>query len=209
MLNIPLTRRGSIMEIFNSEAYSKYVLALFNNDTKQNREAIAEVFGTSDWKDLHEEFGEKPYESVQDFYARHQGMIFDYLSDQRDLEWNDLIKSFRDQKDYVIVADLGTWKGRRSSSLVKQGLNNAIEACLGNGTICFEVNAKRKALHVTAHHHDGTDYFQIFFCKPNYLNSKVLEKYQDDLYYQIKSARPTCLKANVLTDEMIESLGLH
>ena len=42
------------MEIFNSEAYSKYVLALFNNDTKQNRDAIAEAFGTSDWKDLHE-----------------------------------------------------------------------------------------------------------------------------------------------------------
>ena len=71
------TRKGNIMEIFNSEAYSKYVLALFNNDTKQNREAIAEAFGTSDWKDLHEEFGETPYESVQDFYARHQGMIFD------------------------------------------------------------------------------------------------------------------------------------
>ena len=106
--NIPLTRRESIMEIFNSEAYSKYVLSLFNNDTKQNREAIAEAFGTSDWKDLHEEFGEKPYESVQDFYDRHQGMIFDYLSDQRDLEWNNLIKFFRDQKDYVIVADLGT-----------------------------------------------------------------------------------------------------
>ena len=209
MLNIPLTRRESIMEIFNSESYSKYVLALFNEDTEQNRNAIAEVFGNSDWKDLHEEFGETPYENVQDFYARHQGMIFDYLSDQRDLEWNDLIKSFRDQKDYVIVADLGTWKGRRSSSLVKQGLDNAIEVCLNENTTSFEVTAKRKALHVTAHHHDGTDYFQIFSCESNYIKSKALTKYQDDLYNQVKSNRPTFLKANVLTDEIMKSLGLQ
>lgn len=86
-------------------------------------------------------------------------------------------------------------------------MDNAIEACLGNGTICFEVNAKRKALHVTAHHNDGTDYFQIFFCEPTYLNSKALEKYQDDLYHQVKSKRPTCLKTSVLTDEMMKSLG--
>lgn len=197
------------MEIFNSESYSKYVLALFNEDTEQNRNAIAEVFGNSDWKDLHEEFGETPYENVQDFYARHQGMIFDYLSDQRDLEWNDLIKSFRDQKDYVIVADLGTWKGRRSSSLVKQGLDNAIEVCLNENTTSFEVTAKRKALHVTAHHHDGTDYFQIFSCESNYIKSKALTKYQDDLYNQVKSNRPTFLKANVLTDEIMKSLGLQ
>ena len=209
MLSIPLTRGESIMEIFNSESYSKYVLALFNEDTEQNRNAIAEVFGNSDWKDLHEEFGETPYENVQDFYARHQGMIFDYLSDQRDLEWNDLIKSFRDQKDYVIVADLGTWKGRRSSSLVKQGLDNAIEVCLNENTTSFEVTAKRKALHVTAHHHDGTDYFQIFSCESNYIKSKALTKYQDDLYNQVKSNRPTFLKANVLTDEIMKSLGLQ
>lgn len=79
------------MKIFDSESFSNYVLNLFNEDTEQNRNSIAEVFGNSDWKDLHEEFGETPYENVQDFYARHQGMIFDYLSDQRDLEWNDLL----------------------------------------------------------------------------------------------------------------------
>ena len=197
------------MELFNSKSFSNYMLGLFNKDTKKNRDAIAQAFGGSSWENLHEKFGETPYKNVQEFYSKHKKMISDYLSEQQDLKWNDLIKFFRDQKDYVIVADLGTPHGRFSSSLIKHGLDNAIKSCVDKKTISFEVVAKRKAIHITAHKRNGTNYFKIFFCEPTYLNSKALEKYQDDLYHQVKSKRPTCLKTSVLTDEMMKSLGLQ
>ena len=61
-------------------------------------------------------------------------------------------------KHYVVLADLGLWNGRHDGGKVIEGLWNAIQKCFEDYNTVYQDG---KRLKVTAHHHDGTNYFQI------------------------------------------------
>ena len=62
------------------------------------------------------------------------------------------------QKQYIVLADLGLWNGRFDGGKIITGLWNAISKCFEDYNEIYEEGGRLK---VTAHHHDGTNYFQI------------------------------------------------
>lgn len=62
------------------------------------------------------------------------------------------------QKQYIVLADLGLWNGRFDGGKIITGLCNAISQCFEDYNEIYEEGGQLK---VTAHHHDGTNYFQI------------------------------------------------
>lgn len=62
------------------------------------------------------------------------------------------------QRQYIILADLGLWNGRFDGGDIIVGLWNAISKCFEDYNEIYEEGGRLK---VTAHHHDGTNYFQI------------------------------------------------
>ena len=61
-------------------------------------------------------------------------------------------------KHYVVLADLGLWNGRYDGGKVIKGLWGAIQKCFEDYNTIYQDG---KRLKVTAHHHDGTNHFQI------------------------------------------------
>ena len=62
------------------------------------------------------------------------------------------------QKMYLVSADLGLWNGRAEGGKVITGLWNAITQCFEDYNEIYEEGGMLK---VTAHHHDGTNFFKI------------------------------------------------
>lgn len=61
-------------------------------------------------------------------------------------------------KHYIIIASLGLWNGRFDGGKIIKGLWNSISKCFEDYN---EIYQDGKRVKVTAHHHDGTNYFEI------------------------------------------------
>ena len=117
-------------------------------------------YDTSSWnedeeREIYEECcGGKPSEQeLQDYiYNMNQTYLEDEEINIRTHE------NIHGQKQYIVLADLGLWYGRRDGGKIITGLWNAISQCFEDYNEIYEEGGRLK---VTAHHHDGTNYFQI------------------------------------------------
>lgn len=89
-----------------------------------------------------------------------QQYIYDTNQDCLDDEKSNVkfYENIHGQKQYIILADCGLWYGRRDGGKIITGLWNAISQCFEDYNEIYEEGGRLK---VTAHHHDGTNYFQI------------------------------------------------
>lgn len=79
-------------------------------------------------------------------------------------------------KHYVILADLGLWYGHRDGGKIVKGLWNAISACFEDYN---EIYQDGKRVKVTAHHHDGTNCFEIRELTDKGI--EYMERHEDDM----------------------------
>lgn len=117
-------------------------------------------YDTSNWdeeemKNMYEEcYGESPDENALDKYI--QDINGWYLDDVRgEIEF---YEKENGQKQYIVLANLGLWNGRFDGGKIINGLWEAISQCFEDFNEIYEEGGKLK---VVAHHHDGTNYFEI------------------------------------------------
>lgn len=89
-----------------------------------------------------------------------QQYIYDTNQDCLDDEKSNVkfYENIHGRKQYIVLADCGLWYGRRDGGKIIIGLWNAISQCFEDYNEIYEEGGRLK---VTAHHHDGTNYFQI------------------------------------------------
>lgn len=114
-----------------------------------------------------------------------------------EFEFDSFPDTLRDRY-FFVLADLGTWQGRRSSSKICKGLRNAVLTCLTSNSSYSQEEVylgKYGSLNATVHHHDGTNYFQIFLIKEGCEDSVALKNLEYKLYNQEEYNLPK----NILT----------
>lgn len=117
-------------------------------------------YDTSSWDEdemrgMYEEcYEETPSEEILQRYI--QDVNQDYLWDEKSNV--EFYEKENGQKQYIVLADLGLWNGRFDGGKIITGLWNAISKCFEDYNEIYEEGGRLK---VTAHHHDGTNYFQI------------------------------------------------
>lgn len=114
-----------------------------------------------------------------------------------EMEFDSFPDTLRDRY-FFVLADLGTWQGRRSSSKICKGLRNAVLTCLTSNSSYSQEEVylgKYGSLNATVHHHDGTNHFQIFLIKEGGEDSLALKNLSDKLYNQEEYTIPK----NILT----------
>ena len=114
-----------------------------------------------------------------------------------EFEFDSFPDTLRDRY-FFILADLGTWQGRRSSSKICKGLRNAVLTCLTSNSSYSQEEVylgKYGSLNATVHHHDGTNHFQIFLIKEGCEDSVALKNLEYKLYNQEEYNLPK----NILT----------
>lgn len=101
-----------------------------------------------------ESYGETPNDETLENYI--YDMNDTYLEDERlNIQF---YEKTHEQKQYIVLANLGLWYGRADGGKIITGLWNAISKCFEDYNEIYEEGGRLK---VTAHHHDGTNYFQI------------------------------------------------
>lgn len=117
-------------------------------------------YDTNDWDEdeargMYEEcYEETPSEEALQQYIYDVNQ--DYLEDEKSNV--EFYERGHGQKQYIVLADLGLWNGRFDGGKIITGLWNAISQCFEDYNEIYEEGGRLK---VTAHHHDGTNYFQI------------------------------------------------
>lgn len=117
-------------------------------------------YNTSSWdEDEIRGMYEECYEETPDEETLRQ-----YINDINDCYLEDVegeishYEKTNGQKQYIVLADLGLWNGRFDGGKIIIGLWNTISQCFEDYNEIYEEGGKLK---VVAHHHDGTNYFQI------------------------------------------------
>lgn len=117
-------------------------------------------YDTSNWdkeemKNMYEEaYEEIPNDEILQKYIND--VNDDYLDDVRsEIEFYEKKEGM---KTYLITGKLGLWYGTVDGGKVVTGLWNAISKCFEDFNEIYEEGGKLK---VVAHHHDGTNYFEI------------------------------------------------
>lgn len=112
-------------------------------------------YDIEDMKNMYEEaYEEIPSEETLQKYI--QDVNNDYLGDIRsEIEF---YEKENGQKQYIVLVNLGLWNGRFDGGKIINGLWNAISECFEDYNEIYEEGGKLK---IVAHHHDGTNYFQI------------------------------------------------
>lgn len=117
-------------------------------------------YDTSNWdkeemKNMYEEaYEEIPNDEILQKYI--DDVNDDYLGDVRsEIEF---YEKKNEPKQYIVLADLGLWNGRFDGGKILTGLWEAISECFEDFNEIYEEGGKLK---VVAHHHDGTNYFEI------------------------------------------------
>lgn len=75
---------------------------------------------------------------------------------------------------FIAIADLGLWSGRRKGYKLLDSLEEITSIFQDNN----EVIVDKDGLHISASHHDGTNYVTIYLVNPN----KDIEKFCDMVY---------------------------
>lgn len=128
---------------------------------------------------------------------KNQEKILEEAYHLDEFEFDSFPDTLRDRY-FFVLADLGTWRGRRSSSKICKGLRNTVLTCLNCNSSHSQEEVylgKYGSLNVKVHHHDGTNYFQIFLIKEGCEDSVALKNLEDKLYSQEEYTIPK----NILT----------
>lgn len=135
-------------------------------------------YDTSNWdkeeiKSMYEEaYEEIPNDEILQKYIND--VNDDYLGDVRgEIEFYEKKEGM---KTYLITGKLGLWYGTVDGGKILTGLWNAISKCFEDFNEIYEEGGKLK---VVAHHHDGTNYFEIK--ELNEKGIKYAEKHQWDM----------------------------
>ena len=106
-----------------------------------------------------------------------------YVSDMSSLYWDDfklnLENSSKNEQTVFVIGTLGLWTGHHT--IIPVRFNSRLEAimkCISNMDD-FKIEVKDGILTVTAHHHDGTNIFQIV--KLNKEGMKIMNKIDEDI----------------------------
>ena len=117
-------------------------------------------YDTSSWnEDEMRAMYEECYEEIPS-----EETLWQYIQDtNNDYLWDEksnvaFYEEKHGRKRYIILADLGLWNGRFDGGKIITGLWNAISECFEDYNEIYEEGGRLK---VVAHHHDGTNFFQI------------------------------------------------
>lgn len=112
-------------------------------------------YDRNEMRGVYEEcYDETPSDELLEEYI--QDTNDDYLDDIRsEIEYHE---NNCGKKTYVIIGDLGLWYGRVEGGKIIEGLWSVLKQCFEDYNKIYEENGRLK---VTAHHHDGTNFFQI------------------------------------------------
>ncbi len=110
-------------------------------------------------------------EALLDFHAAEEitdDMIWRWLYDSLDTHAEDFWSEVRahDEGTWLVIADVGTWQGRRDGGKVFTDLTSALRTVCNNmDYITIEEDA-HGSVHATGCHHDGTNHYDIYRLSP-------------------------------------------
>lgn len=103
--------------------------------------------------DLIREFTDEPITDT---------MRWDYRADMRNDDWDDFMDECREiRDDFLVIADLGLWFGKRHAWKFCSNLTDAIRACLDGMDEFKIVEDDRGKLTIYGYHHDGTNVYEL------------------------------------------------
>lgn len=89
-------------------------------------------------------------------------MRWDYRADLRNDEWDDLMCECKHVSgEFLVIADLGLWYGRRRGWKFCSTLSDAIRACVDGMDDIRIVEDGRGKVVLYGYHHDGTNVYEI------------------------------------------------
>lgn len=97
-------------------------------------------------------------EITEDLIRRH---IYSIIEDESENFWS-AIRRAEDPYYWLVIADIGTWQGRRDGGKVFNGLTEALMACVDDVDDYTIAEDHRGNVVIHAYHHDGTNHFQLY-----------------------------------------------
>ena len=149
---------------------------------------------------------ENEYLTFEEFIQVNYDEILEKSYDLNSLDFDDFIRGYSfslpskilEDSYFFILASIGTWRGKYSSSKICKGFKDTILTCFGSTDEQTVYFGKHGSLNITGHHHDGTNHFQIFLIKDGLEDSKTLERLTNKLYSQEEYTIPkNILKSNL------------
>lgn len=203
--------------IFQSNENSNYFHQLIEDKNEKKLIELISGYDYSSYEELKnsEEYKnsqfvfqnkENEYLTFEEFIQVNYDEILEKSYDLNSLDFDDFIRGYSfslpsdilKNSHFFILASIGTWRGRHSSSKICKGFKDTILTCFGSTDEQTVYFGKHGSLNVTAHHHDGSNYFQIFLIKDGLEGSKTLERLTNKLYSQEEYTIPkNILKSNL------------
>ena len=130
-------------------------------------------FSYEDYVESCEDCGIEPAEEDSNAY-------WEWCAEQRDFNYEDDMYAIEECEAYnvpcIITGRLGLWNGRHGIAPTKcDSVYDGIQKCIGQSIDDVDVKFNNGVIEVTAHHHDGTNVFEI-----HALSKKGLKKVGDD-----------------------------
>lgn len=111
------------------------------------------------------EFAEQEGITVEEANSREwEDELFDFCDTMRSLNYQDLYEEIvfyekeHGQKDYVVLATIGSWNGTHEGGKIITGMFNVLAMCTEDEVTLYQEGRK---VCITASHHDGTNFFRI------------------------------------------------
>ena len=106
-------------------------------------------------------------EALLDEHAEEEitdDMIWTWLYSELELEAEDFWAGVRANKDgnWLVIANIGTWQGRRDGGKVFPSLSAALSAVCDNMDYVTIEEDARGGVHARCVHHDGANHFDIY-----------------------------------------------
>lgn len=106
-------------------------------------------------------------EALLENYAEDEisdDMIWKWLYGELDLNAEDFWAEVRAYQEgvWLVIADIGTWQGRRDGGKVFTSLSAALSAVCSNMDYITIEEDSRGSVHARCVHHDGTNHFDIY-----------------------------------------------
>ena len=137
----------------------------YSDNYKTKEEAIRDLGELIMSDKDYENENEITDEDITDYFYESSRMLFAAVTDE--LITHD--KNHRPSEGaYLVKADIGAWDGRREGGKIINDLKTAISECVDYDD--SEIEIKDDSLCITGYHHDGTNYFTIYFVTPNGLS---------------------------------------
>lgn len=116
-----------------------------------------------DWKDAYKEFVEI---NEMDTDPNDEDKIYEYMIDTNNMYLDDERMNLNKHTDgrILVIADLGLWHGRRQGYKI---LGDSVRDILSDDADYVEWYSDGYNIKATAHHHDGTNYYEYRVIREN------------------------------------------